>query len=180
MATGKLIPIGNFGLADDTDMNGGCRAVADVPARDAIPTERRKAGMLVSVASNATIYTLGAGLGNGDWVLFSPGVSTIPSSDEASTTYTFQLVDVGARKRFTAGTAVMATVPPISSVAWLPGHVLYGVQLGAGSVTLAPGAGVTINVPSAFALQVLGQYAQFSLVHEGSDVWTLGGTLAFA
>lgn len=46
---------------------GGYRSVADLTARDAIPTNRRKENMLVYVVSSDTIYTLSGGVTNGDW-----------------------------------------------------------------------------------------------------------------
>lgn len=46
---------------------GGYRSVADLTARDAIPTNRRKEHMLVYVVSNDTVYTLSGGVTNGDW-----------------------------------------------------------------------------------------------------------------
>jgi len=75
MGTGKLDPIGNNPIITDTDVLGGYHTVADVTARDAIPTERRKEGMEVRVNSPGASYRLGAGLGNGDWVLATAGAT---------------------------------------------------------------------------------------------------------
>ena len=47
---------GNFPLVDDTDISGGYRTVADVAARDAIPSGLLKDGMLVYVQSESRAY----------------------------------------------------------------------------------------------------------------------------
>jgi len=52
------------------------RAVADVPARDAILPERRQVGMLVYVVDVGKYYTLTDGILNTDWVEFD-GVLTM-------------------------------------------------------------------------------------------------------
>jgi hypothetical protein len=57
-----------FGVADDEDMIGGLRSVADIAARDAIYDGRRKDGMRVWVRSTLTLYQLQGGITNGDWV----------------------------------------------------------------------------------------------------------------
>ena len=70
MAVSPLLPIGNLPVVEDSYVKGGYHTVADVTARDAIPTERRRAGMLAWVESPPSVYRLGAGLGNGDWETF--------------------------------------------------------------------------------------------------------------
>lgn len=64
---------GAFPVAEDSDLKGGFRSVADVTARDAIPTEQRKVGMLVYTAATDAYWKLGVGLGNGDWTAFTAG-----------------------------------------------------------------------------------------------------------
>lgn len=44
-------PLDTYPTHADDDCRGGLRSVADVAARDAIPAERRKAGMAVIVRS---------------------------------------------------------------------------------------------------------------------------------
>jgi len=46
---------------------GGFRTVADVTERNAIPSGRRKSGMIVQVLSPRKFYELGAGLLDADW-----------------------------------------------------------------------------------------------------------------
>lgn len=49
---------------------GGLRTVTDSTARDAIPTERRQAGMVVYVIAASKYYTLSGGTANVNWVEF--------------------------------------------------------------------------------------------------------------
>lgn len=83
MANGLLSPIGDFPIVNDTDISGGLHAVADVTARDAIPTERRKEGMRVRVNATSTSYRLGSGLGNGDWAEIAEPSFPLANSDLA-------------------------------------------------------------------------------------------------
>jgi len=62
----------------------GLRSVADATARDAIPTPRRRAGMLVFTQDTSEYWTLLPGpwtLAPGDWTLFSSGgVVIVPTT----------------------------------------------------------------------------------------------------
>lgn len=51
---------------------GGFREVADVTARDAIPAQRRRLGMVVYTIGDNGAWVLGAGLTNADWSPWSP------------------------------------------------------------------------------------------------------------
>ena len=67
-STGDTYPVVNpiYGL-------GGLRTVADTTERDAISTQRREPGMIVFVSGATTYYSLGSGLTNSDWTIFSSG-----------------------------------------------------------------------------------------------------------
>ena len=58
---------------EDTLGKGGYSSVADVTARDAISTLRRKIGMMVYVESDGLTYQLQGGVDNADWVEFTSG-----------------------------------------------------------------------------------------------------------
>lgn len=62
---------GTFPIVDSSDVKGGHHEVADNTARDAIPTAKRKHGMLVFVQSSGTTYELGSDLTT--WATFSSG-----------------------------------------------------------------------------------------------------------
>jgi hypothetical protein len=59
---------GTFPLVEDVDQLGGWRVVADLTARDAIPSSKRKVGMWVAVISDGKVYELVGGIGNPNWV----------------------------------------------------------------------------------------------------------------
>lgn len=64
-----------FELAEDTDIVGGLRAnVADTTARDAIPADVRKVGMLVYVVNENAYYTLRGGILDGNWQIIDDDI----------------------------------------------------------------------------------------------------------
>lgn len=82
----------------DTEMGGGSRVVADIAARDAIPTGLRSEGMYVHTVATGDTFSLGAGLTNADWnivanavgrVMFQPGgpVNTGPIYNDWATLF---------------------------------------------------------------------------------------------
>lgn len=76
--TDYVQPLGSFPVAHEDDLLGSYRSVTDNAARDAIPAERRKQGMLVYTQLDGAIFVLGSGLTNSDWslALFPPtGIS---------------------------------------------------------------------------------------------------------
>jgi hypothetical protein len=116
--------------------------------------------------------------------------SPIPSSDiggtrtinaQTGTTYTFVLADGSGAGGYPLVTGANAaaqtfTVPPNSSVAYPTGTQIDVCQTGAGKLTLAQGAGVTINSLSGNKA-IGGQYVCVSLVTTATDVWLLTGNL---
>lgn len=100
---------------------------------------------------------------------------------QTGTTYTFVLGDgsaAGGNPLVTAsnGSAQTYTVPPNSSVAYPVGTQIDVLQLGAGKVTLAQGAGVTINSKGSNKA-ISAQYVGVSLIKTATDVWSLLGDL---
>lgn len=71
--------------------------------------------------------------------------------------------------------AMTGTIPPNSSVAFKVGTVLTYINKGAGVLTLAQGAGVTIHPAPAFTLVSAGQWAVLSVLKIGTDEWVLTG-----
>lgn len=95
---------------------------------------------------------------------------------QTGTTYTFVLSDAGKTVTASNASPQTYTIPPQSSVTWLAGTTLNVLNLGAGTVTFAAGAGVTVTN----AVQTLTQYQSARLVRTASDAWTVtpdsGGT----
>jgi hypothetical protein len=99
---------------------------------------------------------------------------------QTGTTYTFVLADDGKFVTASNASAITVTIPPISSEAYPVGAQLSIVQKGAGQVTFAQGAGVTIRSTGATATapKLRVQYSSATAVHEGSDIWYVVGDIA--
>ena len=87
------------------------------------------------------------------------------------TTDTWVAGDQGKLLRYTNAGAVTATVPPNSSVAFPVGTVVNVYSAGAGGVTVAAGAGVTVRNNA----DPLVQYGEVSLRKDGTDEWVRVG-----
>lgn len=72
------------------------------------------------------------------------------------------------------------TIQPDASLSSPNGTSITVFQAGAGKVTVAAGAGVTLYKPSAFNAKTLGQHAAVVLVKTGANTWRLGGTMEAA
>lgn len=96
---------------------------------------------------------------------------------QTGTTYTLVIGDKGKLVTMSNASANTLTVPPNSSVAFAVNSVLYIEMTGAGTTTIAEGAGVTINSKDS-ALDISGQYGQAALIKTATDVWSLVGALA--
>jgi hypothetical protein len=58
---------------------GGYHTTFSIATRDAIPTQRRKVGMMVRVSSIDSTYVLSGGITNSNWVTFSAGGGITPA-----------------------------------------------------------------------------------------------------
>jgi hypothetical protein len=76
--------------------------------------------------------------------------------------------------------AITVTLPPNSSVAYAAGSKIDFIQKGAGQVTFAQGAGVTIRSTGSTAAspKLRTQYSAATAWYEGSDVWYIVGDIA--
>lgn len=99
--------------------------------------------------------------------------SLVTLNAQTGTSYTLVLTDKGKTVECTNASAVTVTVPPNSAVAFPLGTILYVAQGGAGAVTLAPGAGVTLKKPSTLTTRV--QESQLVLQKIATDTWRVGG-----
>lgn len=100
------------------------------------------------------------------------------ADNEKTASFTFALTDVEKMTRANHATvAITATVPPNSTVAFPLGSVLNVVQWGAAAVTIAQGAGVTINKPVTKTFVLAERYSTVTLWKQATDVWLLFGNL---
>jgi hypothetical protein len=97
-------------------------------------------------------------------------------SSQSGTSYTAALADANTFVRFTSGSSVTFTIPPNSSVAFPVNTEIHFSQSGAGAVSVAAGAGVTIN-SRASDLTLAGQYAVAFVKQVATDTWIMNGDL---
>jgi hypothetical protein len=86
------------------------------------------------------------------------------------------LADRGKEVECTNAAAITVTVPPNSSVAFPTGSIVYVSQGGAGQVTVAAGAGVTLKKPGTLKTRV--QESVLALHKVGTDTWRVMGDAA--
>jgi len=120
-----------------------------------------------SIASGASNFTNNqANCTAGGGVLIAQ-VAASANNPQTGASYTFVLADAGTEVDGNRATAQTFTVPPNSSVAFPLGTVISVRQLGAGQITIAAGAGVTLLTANAAVTR-----AQYSLVTITQDLAT--------
>lgn len=96
---------------------------------------------------------------------------------QTGTTYTLALTDSGKFVTQSNASAITTTIPPNSSVAFPIGTQVNLMQLGAGQITVAAGAGVTLRSAGSL-VKTSAQYAVATALKIASDEWVLIGNLA--
>ena len=105
---------------------------------------------------------------------------------EVVTSYTPVLADAGQLVGIAHSSDIVVTLPPNSSVAFPystatgGATVLSFLQLGGGEITLAPGSGVTIQVPPGRAAKTKGPGSMVQAIKAGTNAWYLVGDLVEA
>ena len=92
---------------------------------------------------------------------------------QTGTTYTLVLTDASRTVTMNNAAANTMTIPPNSSVAFPTGTRLLVKQVGAGSTTIAAGAGVTISRDAAVTLAIAAAGGYRGLQKTGTDAWDL-------
>jgi hypothetical protein len=107
--------------------------------------------------------------------------STITANTQTAS-YTGVLGDAGKCVEMNSASATVFTVPPNSSVAYPVGTVIEVCRLGAGTVTITPGSGVTIpnrlEAAGTTSRTISSQYSSASMRQRATDVWVLVGDIA--
>jgi hypothetical protein len=103
--------------------------------------------------------------------------TTLAFNAQTGTTYTLVIADLGKLVTLSNASAITLTVPP--SV-FATGNIINIQQIGAGQVTLAQGAGVTITSTGATASapKLKKQYSAASIICTGSNTFTVIGDLS--
>lgn len=104
-------------------------------------------------------------------------IAMIALNAQTGASYTTVLGDDGKLITLDNASAITLTIPPNGTVAYGIGTQLNLMQLGAGQVTISPGAGVTIRSAGS-KLKTNAQYAVATCVKIASDTWVAVGNLA--
>jgi hypothetical protein len=99
------------------------------------------------------------------------------NNSQSGTAYTLAISDVGRVIEGSNGSAITFTVPPVSLVAWPVGAAMKVFQQGAGQITIAAGAGVTLRSDGG-KYKTAGQYAVIDLRMRANDEWVISGDTA--
>jgi len=99
---------------------------------------------------------------------------------QTGTSYTTVLADNGKLITQTNASAITTTIPPFASVAYPVGAQINFVQYGAGQVTFAQGAGVTIASTGATATapKLRAQYSSATAICVAQNSWLIAGDIA--
>ena len=95
---------------------------------------------------------------------------------QTGTTYTTVLADDGKLVTCDNAASIALTIPPNSSVAYGIGTQINIMQLGAGTVTITAGAGVTLRSAGS-KLKTDAQYAVATCCKIATDTWVVVGNL---
>jgi hypothetical protein len=103
-------------------------------------------------------------------------LTSLLTNAQTGTTYTFVLTDANNTiVELSNASAITATIPLNSSVAFPIGSQIQLLQTGAGQVTVASG-GTTLNGTPGLKLRA--QWSSATLVKRGTDTWVLIGDLS--
>jgi len=102
-------------------------------------------------------------------------VYNLARETQTGTTYTFVVGDRGKYVTMSNAGAQTVTVPPNSSVALAVGTQVQIIGLGAGEITMAAGAGVTLRYTPGLKLRA--QYSSCTCIKIATDEWVLVGDL---
>jgi hypothetical protein len=164
----NIICIGLSALADGAGAIAiGAGASAGANGAVAIGRDSSGTGASTTVANEIK-------LGTPNHTVNIPGTLKAHVAETTQTgDYTLALVDDGTVVAVNKASAVTVTVPPAASVAFPTGTIIEVYQMGAGLVTVAAGAGVTLRAPN--GAKTAKQYSSLSLRNRGSDIWVVSG-----
>lgn len=140
----------------------------------------------MAAASLAAVEDAGAVAPTGTWhFALAPtidgdpidiGGSTVTTTSQSGTAYTYVLADANTLVEHTNAAATTVTIPPNSAVAFPAGTSISGRAYGAGQVTVTAGAGVTLRSRGG-AFKSGGQYAEWTATKRATDEWIVTGDL---
>jgi hypothetical protein len=137
-------------------------------------------GNEVSVVSNPTfanVITATSGVQFADnTIQTSAGVPSLTSFSEKTASYTLDTLDHQDNVvEMNSASAITFTIPANATLAWPVGASMDIFQMGAGQVTIANAAGVTLNFTPGNKLRT--QFSSCTIMKRGTDSWVLYGDL---
>lgn len=105
------------------------------------------------------------------------GTPSAPKGRVISASKTLDIFDAGKLLQTGAPGAIVLTVPPDSSVFFDSMTEIHVRQIDVGSVTIAAGAGVTIQKPASQSMAIKEQFGVVTLKKLGANAWALFGML---
>lgn len=171
-------------VADAASTNGVKWATPTDTTKQPVATLTTKGDIYAATAS-ATVTRLGVGSDRQNLVADSSAATGIKWQYEGEltlnaqtgTTYTLVLTDSAKFVTLSNASAITATIPPNSSVAFPVGTQVNLMQLGAGQVTVAAGLGVTLRSAGS-KFKTSAQYAVATALKIASDEWVLVGNVS--
>ena len=132
----------------------------------------------VAKAPSGSLATPGTGVAvattAGKAKLSATTVGIVPKT----TSWTAGLTTAGCLVTMTNAGAKTVTLKKHATVAWPTGTVISFRQGGAGQLTVAAGATVTLHTPATFTPKTRVEYSIITVVYIGTNVWTITGDLA--
>ncbi len=168
--------VDQFTVAIDPDTANEEIIFITAAASDTFTVVRGRAGTTaVSHSSGATVKHV---LTSDDLNAFQAGLNeTLPLNAQTGTTYTLAASDAGDVVTLTNSSPIAVTVPTNASIAFPVGTQITLAQMGAGKVTVAGAAGVSVYSADSF-LSLRTQYSSGTLIKLTSNTWLLIGDLA--
>ena len=189
------------GTADNYVVNNGATAtLVDLQLSSFIPTNVNTGAAVLSLnggANKSIVRNDGTALQAGDLALNLPvlviydenndrwqvvgatgnQVATVNRTSvttQSGTAYTLTLGDENSMILFTNAAAVTCTVPNDTTAGDIPaGYIVHLNQSGAGALTVAAGAGVTLQY--AYTLTARAQYSSLSAMKTAANTWLIVG-----
>ena len=117
-----------------------------------------------------------SGIAFTDGTQVKQGVPSLTVINQQAGAYTPALADRDKLVEVSSATGVTVTIPANSSVAYPVGTSIDILQTGAGQVTIAAGAGVTVNATPGLKLRT--QWSSATLFKRATDTWVVFGDLS--
>jgi hypothetical protein len=167
-------PVASFGFSGSTSGTTTVQATA-VAGTNTLTLPAVSNDTLVGKATTDTLTnkTLTSPVINGATI--GTSIINLTLNAQTGTTYSPILSDNGKLITLDNASAITLTVPPNSTYAFATGAQVNIQAIGAGQVTVAAGAGVTIN---GTGTKLRTQWSAGTLVKTATDTWTLIGDLA--